>query len=102
MTLGPDVCMNSCNVVIPIHLHTEYGCFTSETMWNAKHKVIGIEGQDCWWKPVIPATREVEIEGCQFEARSGKRLVRPCLKNKLGVVTLPCGSSCSGGVGRRM
>jgi hypothetical protein len=39
-----------------------------------------------WFMPVIPATQEVETGGSQFEASQGKKLVRPYLKIKLGVV----------------
>jgi hypothetical protein len=33
--------------------------------------------------PVIPGTKEAEIGGSQFEARSEKVTTRPYLKNKL-------------------
>jgi hypothetical protein len=46
--------------------------------------------------------REVEIEGSQFEASPGKKLERPYLKNKLGVVADACNSSYLAGGGRRI
>jgi hypothetical protein len=55
-----------------------------------------------WLTPVIPATQETEIGGSGFEADSDKKLAKPCLKNKLGVVVHAGNLSHAGGKGRKI
>jgi hypothetical protein len=55
-----------------------------------------------WWlTPAILSTWEAEIGVLWFEARSWLR-IKPCLKNKLGMVVHICNPSYSGGRGRRI
>jgi hypothetical protein len=47
-----------------------------------------------WLILVIPATWEAEIKGSWFEASPGKKLARPYLNKKLGVVVHIYNPSC--------
>jgi hypothetical protein len=52
--------------------------------------------------PVIPATPEIKIGGLWFEDSSDKKLVKPYLKNKPGMVVHAFNSSFLGDEGRRI
>jgi hypothetical protein len=49
---------------------------------------------------VIPAMREVEMKGSQLEASLDRKLVRPCVTNKLGMLVPTPAISILGGRGR--
>jgi hypothetical protein len=54
-----------------------------------------------WYTPVILAMQEVETGGSHSNTSQGKKLARPYLKSKLGVVLCTCSHSYSRGRGRK-